>query len=161
MRWGIVPWFAKTEDEFKALSTVNAKSDRLTDARDGVNTSRSAAVSSPPAAFTLTEREKFFRHRQESHQRRVITDTPSSPIVESVTQDTSIPASHQTIHHFSSAADRSRLRRLHLLRRRESVSCAGPVLVGPRQQCEQWTVCAGQPLNEVNRRVQIGCVCQS
>ena len=24
MRWGIVPWFAKTEDEFKALSTINA-----------------------------------------------------------------------------------------------------------------------------------------
>jgi putative SOS response-associated peptidase YedK len=33
MRWGIVPWFAKTEDEFKALSTINAKSDRLTDSR--------------------------------------------------------------------------------------------------------------------------------
>jgi putative SOS response-associated peptidase YedK len=30
MRWGIVPWFAKSEDEFKALSTINAKSDRLT-----------------------------------------------------------------------------------------------------------------------------------
>src|ERR1700679_1941743 len=29
MRWGIVPWFAKTEDEFKALSTINAKYDRL------------------------------------------------------------------------------------------------------------------------------------
>jgi putative SOS response-associated peptidase YedK len=26
MRWGIVPWFAKSEDEFKALSTINAKS---------------------------------------------------------------------------------------------------------------------------------------
>ena len=33
MRWGIVPWFAKTEDEFKALSTINAKSDRLTDSK--------------------------------------------------------------------------------------------------------------------------------
>jgi hypothetical protein len=22
MRWGIVPWFAKTEGEFKALSTI-------------------------------------------------------------------------------------------------------------------------------------------
>src|SRR5438067_3174878 len=31
MRWGIVPWFAKSEDEFKALSTINAKSYRLTD----------------------------------------------------------------------------------------------------------------------------------
>jgi hypothetical protein len=30
MRWGIVPWFAKSEDEFKALSTINAKSDNLT-----------------------------------------------------------------------------------------------------------------------------------
>jgi putative SOS response-associated peptidase YedK len=30
MRWGIVPWFAKTEGEFKALSTINARSDRLT-----------------------------------------------------------------------------------------------------------------------------------
>jgi putative SOS response-associated peptidase YedK len=30
MRWGIVPWFAKTEIEFKKLSTINAKSDRLT-----------------------------------------------------------------------------------------------------------------------------------
>jgi putative SOS response-associated peptidase YedK len=25
MRWGIVPWFAKTEIEFKKLSTLNAK----------------------------------------------------------------------------------------------------------------------------------------
>jgi putative SOS response-associated peptidase YedK len=33
MRWGIVPWFAKTQDEFKALSTINAKSDRLTDSK--------------------------------------------------------------------------------------------------------------------------------
>jgi putative SOS response-associated peptidase YedK len=33
MRWGIVPWFAKTEDEFKALSTINAKSDRLLDSK--------------------------------------------------------------------------------------------------------------------------------
>ena len=33
MRWGIVPWFAKTEDEFKALSTINAKSDNLTSSR--------------------------------------------------------------------------------------------------------------------------------
>ena len=33
MRWGIVPWFAKTEGEFKALSTINAKSDRLTDSK--------------------------------------------------------------------------------------------------------------------------------
>jgi putative SOS response-associated peptidase YedK len=33
MRWGIVPWFAKTEDEFRALSTINAKSDRLTDSK--------------------------------------------------------------------------------------------------------------------------------
>jgi hypothetical protein len=33
MRWGIVPWFAKSEDEFKALSTINAKSDRLTDSK--------------------------------------------------------------------------------------------------------------------------------
>jgi putative SOS response-associated peptidase YedK len=33
MRWGIVPWFAKTESEFKALSTINAKSDRLTDSK--------------------------------------------------------------------------------------------------------------------------------
>jgi putative SOS response-associated peptidase YedK len=33
MRWGIVPWFAKTEAEFKALSTINAKSDRLTDSK--------------------------------------------------------------------------------------------------------------------------------
>jgi putative SOS response-associated peptidase YedK len=33
MRWGIVPWFAKTEDEFKSLSTINAKSDRLTDSK--------------------------------------------------------------------------------------------------------------------------------
>ena len=30
MRWGIVPWFAKSELEFKKLSTINAKSDRLT-----------------------------------------------------------------------------------------------------------------------------------
>jgi putative SOS response-associated peptidase YedK len=33
MRWGIVPWFAKSEDEFKTLSTINAKSDRLTDSK--------------------------------------------------------------------------------------------------------------------------------
>src|SRR5580698_7161451 len=33
MHWGIVPWFAKTEDEFKALSTINAKSDRLMDSK--------------------------------------------------------------------------------------------------------------------------------
>jgi putative SOS response-associated peptidase YedK len=33
MRWGIVPWFAKSEDEFKALSTINAKSDRLLDSK--------------------------------------------------------------------------------------------------------------------------------
>ena len=33
MRWGIVPWFAKTELEFKALSTINAKIDRLTDSK--------------------------------------------------------------------------------------------------------------------------------
>ena len=33
MRWGIVPWFAKSEAEFKALSTINAKSDRLTDSK--------------------------------------------------------------------------------------------------------------------------------
>jgi hypothetical protein len=33
MRWGIVPWFAKTEDEFKALSTINAKSDNLTSSK--------------------------------------------------------------------------------------------------------------------------------
>jgi putative SOS response-associated peptidase YedK len=33
MRSGIVPWFAKSEDEFKALSTINAKSDRLTDSK--------------------------------------------------------------------------------------------------------------------------------
>jgi len=33
MRWGIVPWFAKSEDEFKALSTINSKSDRLTDSK--------------------------------------------------------------------------------------------------------------------------------
>jgi putative SOS response-associated peptidase YedK len=33
MRWGIVPWFAKTEDEFKQLSTINAKSDRLADSK--------------------------------------------------------------------------------------------------------------------------------
>src|SRR4030088_914992 len=33
MRWGIVPWFAKSEDEFKALSTINARSDGLTDSR--------------------------------------------------------------------------------------------------------------------------------
>jgi putative SOS response-associated peptidase YedK len=30
MRWGIVPWFAKTELEFKKLSTINAKADNLT-----------------------------------------------------------------------------------------------------------------------------------
>lgn len=28
-----MPWFAKTEAEFKALSTINAKADRLTVAR--------------------------------------------------------------------------------------------------------------------------------
>jgi putative SOS response-associated peptidase YedK len=33
MHWGVVPWFAKTEDEFKALSTINAKSDRLADSK--------------------------------------------------------------------------------------------------------------------------------
>src|ERR1700730_7804914 len=33
IRWGIVPWFAKTEGEFKALSTINAKSDPLTDSK--------------------------------------------------------------------------------------------------------------------------------
>jgi putative SOS response-associated peptidase YedK len=33
MRWGIVPWFAKSEDEFKALSTINAKSDNLTSSK--------------------------------------------------------------------------------------------------------------------------------
>jgi putative SOS response-associated peptidase YedK len=33
MRWGIVPWFAKTEGEFKSLSTINAKSDRLVDSK--------------------------------------------------------------------------------------------------------------------------------
>jgi len=33
MRWGIVPWFAKTEIEFKKLSTINLKSDRLTDSK--------------------------------------------------------------------------------------------------------------------------------
>jgi putative SOS response-associated peptidase YedK len=33
MRWGVVPWFVKTEDEFKALSTVNAKSDNLTSSK--------------------------------------------------------------------------------------------------------------------------------
>ena len=33
MRWGIVPWFAKSEDEFKKLSTINAKSDNLTSSR--------------------------------------------------------------------------------------------------------------------------------
>jgi hypothetical protein len=33
MRWGIVPWFANSELEFKKLSTINAKSDRLTDSK--------------------------------------------------------------------------------------------------------------------------------
>ena len=33
MRWGIVPWFAKSELEFKKLSTINAKADRLTDSK--------------------------------------------------------------------------------------------------------------------------------
>src|SRR5258708_4754534 len=33
MRWGIVPWFAKADDEFKSLSTINAKSNRLTDSK--------------------------------------------------------------------------------------------------------------------------------
>jgi hypothetical protein len=33
MRWGIVPCFAKTEIEFKKLSTINLKSDRLTDSK--------------------------------------------------------------------------------------------------------------------------------
>ena len=33
MRWGIVPWFAKTEDEFRKLSTINAKGHRLMDSR--------------------------------------------------------------------------------------------------------------------------------
>jgi hypothetical protein len=32
-RWGIVPWFANSELEFKKLSTLNAKSDRLTDSK--------------------------------------------------------------------------------------------------------------------------------
>jgi hypothetical protein len=31
MRWGIVPWSAKSEDGFKKLSTILAKSDRLTE----------------------------------------------------------------------------------------------------------------------------------
>src|SRR5258708_30212302 len=35
MRWGIVSWFAKSELEFKKLSTINAKSDRLTDSKIG------------------------------------------------------------------------------------------------------------------------------
>jgi putative SOS response-associated peptidase YedK len=33
MRWGIAPWFANSELEFKKLSTVNAQSDRLTDSK--------------------------------------------------------------------------------------------------------------------------------
>lgn len=33
MRWGIVRWFSKSELEFKKLSTINAKSDRLTDSK--------------------------------------------------------------------------------------------------------------------------------
>jgi putative SOS response-associated peptidase YedK len=33
MRWGIVPWFAKSEVEFKKLSTIDAKSDRLTESK--------------------------------------------------------------------------------------------------------------------------------
>jgi hypothetical protein len=33
MCWGIVPWFVKSEDEFKALSTINAKSDNLTSSK--------------------------------------------------------------------------------------------------------------------------------
>ncbi len=33
MRWAIVPWFAKSEDEFKALSTINAKSDQFTSSK--------------------------------------------------------------------------------------------------------------------------------
>jgi putative SOS response-associated peptidase YedK len=33
MRWGIVPWFAKTEDEFKKLSTINARSDGIADSK--------------------------------------------------------------------------------------------------------------------------------
>jgi hypothetical protein len=33
MRWGIVPWFANSELEFKKLSTINAISDRLTDSK--------------------------------------------------------------------------------------------------------------------------------
>jgi hypothetical protein len=33
MRWGIVPRFAKSEEKFKALSTINIKSDRLTDSK--------------------------------------------------------------------------------------------------------------------------------
>jgi putative SOS response-associated peptidase YedK len=33
MLWGIVAWFAKSELEFKKLSTINAKSDRLTDSK--------------------------------------------------------------------------------------------------------------------------------
>jgi putative SOS response-associated peptidase YedK len=33
MRWGIVLWFAKSEVESKKLSTINAKSDRLTESK--------------------------------------------------------------------------------------------------------------------------------
>ena len=33
MRWGIVPWFANSELQFKKLSTINAKSDWLTDSK--------------------------------------------------------------------------------------------------------------------------------
>jgi putative SOS response-associated peptidase YedK len=33
MRWGIVPWFAKSEVEFKKLSTINAKGDRLLESK--------------------------------------------------------------------------------------------------------------------------------
>jgi putative SOS response-associated peptidase YedK len=33
MRWGIVPRFSNSELEFKKLSTINAKSDRLTDSK--------------------------------------------------------------------------------------------------------------------------------
>jgi len=33
MRWAIVPWFAKSNVEFRKLSTINARSDRLTESR--------------------------------------------------------------------------------------------------------------------------------
>src|SRR5258707_14560757 len=56
MRWGIVPWFAKSELEFKKLSTINAKSDRLTTARCGVSPSPSAAGLFPPVGATKCPR---------------------------------------------------------------------------------------------------------